>query len=297
MKLALLSCCSLFSRSVTSDSLWPHGLQQARLPRPSPSPGVCSNSCPLSQWCHPNISSTVDPFSSCLQSFPASGSFPMSWHFASAGQSIGASASASVLPVNIQGWVPIGLAGLNSLLPRGLSIIFSSTTILKHQFFSAQPSLWSNSHIHIWLLEKPQLWLYGPLSVRWCLCFLILSSMVIAFLPRSKCLLISWLQSTSAVILEPTKIKSVTVSVFPHLFAMGWGQMPWSSFSECWVLNQLCQSPLSPSSRGSLVLVPFLPLEWYHLHIWGCWYFLQQSWFQLINHPASYFAWCNLHIS
>ena len=145
----------LFSHSFMSNSLLPHGLQQDRLPCPSPSPRVCSNSCPLSQWCHPTISSSVVPISSHLQSFPASGSFPMSWLFPSGGQSIGASASASVLPKNIQGWFPLGQTGLNSLLSKGLSRVFSSTTVQNHQFFGTQPSLWSNSHIHTWLLEKP----------------------------------------------------------------------------------------------------------------------------------------------
>ena len=107
------------------DSLWPHALQHARLPCPSPSPRVCSNSCPLSQWCHPTMSSSVVPFSSCPQYFPASRSFPMSWLFASDGQSAGASASASVLPMNIQGWFPLGLTGLISLLSKGLSGVFS----------------------------------------------------------------------------------------------------------------------------------------------------------------------------
>ena len=145
----------LFSCSVVTDSLQPPGLQHIRAPFPSPSPGACSISCPLSQWCHPTISSSVIPFSSCLQSFPASGSFPMSWLFDSVGQSIGASASASVSPMNIQGWFPLGLNGLISLLSNGLSRVFSNTIIKKHQFFSTQPSLWSNSHIHIQLLEKP----------------------------------------------------------------------------------------------------------------------------------------------
>ena len=128
----------LFSCQVVSDSLWPHELQDPRLPSPSPSPGVCSNSCPLSQWCHLTISSSVVPFSSYLQSFPASGSSPMSLIFVSGGQSIGA--SASVLPMNIQGWFPLGLTGLISLRSKGLSSIFSSTTVQKHQFFGAQPS-------------------------------------------------------------------------------------------------------------------------------------------------------------
>ena len=132
---------------------WPHGLQHTRLLCPLLSPRVCSNSCPLSQWCHPTISSSVVPFSSCPLSFPASGSFPMSQLFTSGGQSI--RASAPVHPVNIQGWFPLGLTGLISLLSKGLSGVFSSTTVQKHQFFSTQPSLWSNSHIHTWLLEKP----------------------------------------------------------------------------------------------------------------------------------------------
>ena len=156
-----------------SYSLWPRGLQHARFPYSPLSPGVYSDSCPFSQWCHPTISSSVAPFSSCPQSFPASGSFPMSWLFASGGQSIGASASASVLPKNIQGWLPLGLTGLISLQSRGLSRAFFSTTVWKHQPFSTQPSLRSNSHIHTWLLEKPQLWICGPLLTEWCLCFLI----------------------------------------------------------------------------------------------------------------------------
>ena len=126
-----------------------------RLPCPSLSLGVCSNSCPLSQWCHPNISCSDAFFSSCPQSFPASGSFLMSKLFTSGGQSIGVSASASVLPINIQDWFLLGLTSLISLLSKGLSRVFSSTTIQNHQFFGTWPSLWSNSHICTWLLEKP----------------------------------------------------------------------------------------------------------------------------------------------
>ena len=122
----------LFSRSGMSDSLRPHGLQLARLPCPSPSPGACSNSCSLSWWCYPTISSSVSPFSSCPQSFPASGSFPMSWLFIQGSQSIGA--SASVFPMNIQGWFPLALMGLISLLSKRLSRVFSSITVWKHQF-------------------------------------------------------------------------------------------------------------------------------------------------------------------
>ena len=154
----------LFSPSVMFDSLQPPGLQHARVPCPSPSPRVCSNSCPVSRWCHPTISSSVIPFS-CFQCFPASGSFLMSWLFASGGQSIGASASASVLPMNIQGLFHLGLTVLIFLQSKGLSRVFSSTTIQRHQFFGTQPSLWSSSHICTWLLEKPQLWLHSPLSV------------------------------------------------------------------------------------------------------------------------------------
>ena len=144
-----------FSCSVMSNSLRPQGLQHATLPCPSPTPGACSNSCPWSWWCHPNILSSVIPFFSCLQSFPAPGSFQMSQFFASGGQSIGFSASTSVLPMNIQDWYPLGWTGWISLESRGLSRIFSNTTVQKHQFFGAQPSLWSNSHIHTWLLDKP----------------------------------------------------------------------------------------------------------------------------------------------
>ena len=137
-----------FSHSVVSDSLWLHGLQHARLPCPSPTPRGCSKSCPLSRWCHPTISSSVIPFSSCLQSLPASGYFPMSQFFASGGQSIGASALASVLPMNIQDWFPLELSGLIFLLSKGLSRVLSNATVKKHQFFGAQLSLWSNSHLH-----------------------------------------------------------------------------------------------------------------------------------------------------
>ena len=214
-----------FSHSVMSDSLWPHESQHARPPSSSPTLGIHSNSRPSSQWGHPAISSSVVPFSSCPQSlpasesfsmswllashgqsigasasasvlpvssqeltgvnslqskglsrvfsstvqkcvcvmpfsscpqsFPASGSFPMSQFFTSGGQSIGASASASVLPMNIQGWFPLGLTALISLLSKALSRVFSNTTVQNHQFFGAQPPLWSNSHIHTWPLEKP----------------------------------------------------------------------------------------------------------------------------------------------
>ena len=148
-------CCSSVAKSCLT--LQPHGLQHPRLSSPSLSPGVCSNSCQSSQWFHPTISSSVIPFSSCPQSFPALESFPMSQLFASGGLSISwmlSSSFASVLPINIQGWFLLVLMGLISLQSKGLSRVFSRTTVPKHQFFGAQPSLWSNSHIHTWLLGK-----------------------------------------------------------------------------------------------------------------------------------------------
>ena len=137
--------------SVVSDSAAPWGAAPSC---PSPTPGAYSNSCPLSQWCHLTSSSSVVPFSSRLQSFPASGSFQVSQLFASGGQSIGISVSVSVLPMNIQDWFPLGWTGWISLLSKWLSRVFSKTTVQKHQFFSAELSLQSNSHIHTWLLEK-----------------------------------------------------------------------------------------------------------------------------------------------
>ena len=145
-------CCSAAKSCLT---LQPQGLHHARLPCLSLSPWVCPNSCSLSQLCYLTISSSAAPFSFCLRSFPASGPFPISWLFASGGQNIGPSALATVLLINIQGWFPLGLTSLIFVLSKGLSRAFSSTTIRKHQFFGAQPSLWSNSHIRTWLLEKP----------------------------------------------------------------------------------------------------------------------------------------------
>ena len=196
-----------------SDSLRPHGLQHAKLLCPSPIPGTCSNTCPSSGWCHPTISSSVIPFS-CLQSFPATGCFPMSHFFASGGQSIGVSASTAVLPMNSQDWFPLGSTGLISLQSKD-----SQGSSPAPQFKSINSSVLS--------------FLYGPaltsihaycknhsFDSRWTfvgkvmsLLYNMLSRFVIAFLPRSKCLLISWLQSPSAVTLEPKRIKSVIVSI------------------------------------------------------------------------------------
>ena len=211
-----------------SNSLQSQGLQHARLPCPSVSPGACENSSPLNQWGHPTISSSVVPFSSYLQSFLASGSFLISQLFASGGQSTGASVLASDLPTNIQGWFPLGLTGLISLQSKGVSRVFSNTTVQKHQFFGAQSSLWSNSHIHTWLLEiNIALTIQIFVSEVMSLFFNMLSRFVIAFLPRSKCLLISWLQSPSAVILEPPP-KNLW-----HCFHCFPIYLPWSDGIRC----------------------------------------------------------------
>ena len=154
-KIPLKSSSVKFIHSIMSDSLLPHELQHGRLTCPSPAPGVHSNSRPLSWWRHLTISSSVIPFSSCLQSFPASGSLQMCHFITSGGQSIGVSASASVLPMNIQDWFPLGWNGWISLQSKGLSRVFSNTTVQKHQFFGTQLSLESNSHFHTWPLEKP----------------------------------------------------------------------------------------------------------------------------------------------
>ena len=153
-------CCSV---SKWCPTLQRHGLQHTRLPCSSLSPGVCSTSCLLSRWCHPTNSSSAAPFF-CLPFFQASGSFLLTWLFTSGGQNIGASASVSVLPMDIQDWFPLELTGF-ILQSKALSRVFSSTTIWKHQFFGAQPSLWSNSHIHTWLLEKPVVFDYTDLCL------------------------------------------------------------------------------------------------------------------------------------
>ena len=185
-----------------SDSLQPHGLQHARPPCPSPTPWVCSNSCPLSQWCHPTISTSVIHYS-CLQSCPASGSFPMSQFFASDGQGIGASATASVLSMNIQNWFPLGLTGWISLQSKGLSRVFSNTTakasILQcSAFFKVQLS-----HPYLTIGKTIALTKWTIVGKVMSLHFNMLCRLVITFLPRSKHLLISWLQSPFAMILEP----------------------------------------------------------------------------------------------
>ena len=221
MKLFCRDCDGIssvqFSHSVLSDSLQHHGLQHARPPCPSPTPRVYLNSSPLSWWWHPTISSSVIPFSSCLQSFPESGSFQMSQFFASGGQSTGVSASASDLPMNIQDWSPLGWTGWIFLQSKGHSRVFSNTPVQKHQFIDPQFSFWgpymSFSHPYMTTGETIALTRWTFVGKVMSLLFNMLSSLVTAFLPRSKHLLISWLQSPSTVILEPKKIKSVTVSI------------------------------------------------------------------------------------
>ena len=184
-------------------TLQPHGLQHAGPPCPSPTPRVYSNPCPLSQWCHSTISSSVIPFSSCLQSFPASRSFPVSQLFALGSQSIGVSALASVLPMNIQDWFSLEWTGWISLLSNRLSRVFFNTIVQKHQFLSVQLSLWSNSHPYITTGKTIALTRQIFAGKVMSLLLNMLSKLVITFLPRGKHLLISWLQLPSAVILEP----------------------------------------------------------------------------------------------
>ena len=203
-----------------SNSLRPHGLWHARLPCPSLSPRVCSNSCPLSRWCHPTISSSVVPFSSCLQSFPASGSFPMSQVFTSGGQNIGASTSTSVLPMNIQSWFPLGWTGWISLQSKWLSRVFASTTVWRHQFFSTQTFyIGQLSHLYMTTRKTIALTIWTFVGKVMSLHYNILSRFVMAFLQGAS-ILISCQKSPFTVILEPKKIKSVTVSiVFPFKFS------------------------------------------------------------------------------
>ena len=191
-------------------------------------------------------------------------------------------------------WFPLGLTGLISLQSKGLSRVFFNTTVQKHQFFGAHPSSWSYSYIHIWLLKKTialTRWTFVGQVVP--LLFNKLSRFVLAFLPRSKHLLIPWLQSPSPVILEINKIKSITASIISPSIChevMGLDAM----IFVLWMLSfkPTFSLPLSPSLGGSLVSLHFLSLGWYHLHIWDYWYFSQQSWFQFVFHPAQHFSWC-----
>ena len=214
-----------------SDSLRPHGLQHARPPCSSSTSRVYSDSCPLSQWCHPTISSSVVPFSSHLQSFPASGSFQMSQFFASGGQTIGVSASTSILSINIQHWFPLRWTGWIFLPSKGLSRVFSNITVQKHQFFDGQ-SMVRLSHPYMTTGKTIALTRLTFVGKLMSLLFNMLSRLVITFLTRSKHLLISWLQSPSAVILEPPKIVSHCFHCFPIYF-------PWSDGTGCHDLSFL----------------------------------------------------------
>ena len=199
-----LSCVRLFATSWTT---------ARQPPCPSPTHRVHPNPCLLSQWCLPIISSSVGPFSSCPQSFPPSGSFQMSQLFASGDQSTGVSTSTSGLPVKTQDWSPLGCTGWISLQSKGLSRVFSNSTVQKHKFFGTQP-FFVVQLSHLYTTTGETIALTKPTFVDkvMCLLFNMLSRLVITFLPRSKRLLILWLQSPSAVILEPPKVKSATVS-------------------------------------------------------------------------------------
>ena len=240
------------------------------LPLPSPpTPGVYPNSCPLSRWCHSTISPSVIRFSSCLQSFPASGTFPMSPFFASGGQSIGVSASVSVLPMNIQDWVPLEFDWLDLLALQGIL----KSLLQQH---SSKASIIRHSAFFIVQLSHPYMTTAKTIALtRWTFVgkvmsplFNMLSRLVIAFLPRNKHLLISWLQSPFAVILELNKIKSVTISiVLPSIChkVMGSDAMNLTFWTLSFKPTFSLHSPLSLLSRGSSRLC-FLPQGWYHLH-------------------------------
>ena len=207
-----------FNRSVLSNSLWLHELQHTRPPCPSPTPRAYSSSCTLSRWCHPTISSSVNPFSSCPQSFPASGSFQISQLFTSGGRSIGVSASISVLLMNTQDWFPLELTGW-ILQSKGISKDFSNTTVQRHQIFCSAFFIVQYSHPFMTTGKIIALTRWTFVGKKMSLLLNMLSRLVINFLPRSKGLLISWLQIPSAVILEPPKIKLATVStVSPSIY-------------------------------------------------------------------------------
>ena len=252
------------SRSVMSDSLRPHESQHARPLCPSPTPGVHSNSHPSSRWCHPAISSFVIPFSSCPESLPASESFPMSQLFSWGGQSTGVPALASFLPKNTQDW-SLEWTGWISLQSKGLSRVFSSTTVQTHQFFQ-HSAFFTVQLSHPYMTTGKTIALTRQSFVGKVMSLLLnmLSRLVITFLPRSKRLLISWLQSPSEVILEPLKIKSDTVStVSPSVCHEVMG--PDAMIFVFWMLSfkptklAFFHSPLSLSSRGFLVPLHFLP--------------------------------------
>ena len=256
-------CCSLAKSCLFArNRLW-----QARFPCPSLSPRVFSNSWPLSQWYYPTISFSVAPFSSCPQSFPTSGSFPMRELFTSGSQSMGA--SASFLPMNIQNLFPLGLTDLISLQSKRLSKVFSSTTIQRHQLSGTQPSLWSNSHIHTWLLEKSQFWVHGLLSAKLHLCFLmhyLCFSIDRNFynFPSKEQISFNFMAVVTVLSdFESQEIKPVIVSIVSPSICHEVIKLEAMIFI-LWMLSFKPAFSLSllPSSRGSLVPLHFLPLEW-----------------------------------
>ena len=281
-------------------TLQPHGPQHAKPPCPSPAPGVYSNSCALSCWCHPTILFSVISFSSCLQSFPASGSFQMSQLFTSGGWSIGVSASTSVLPMNTQDWSPLGWISFRMDL---LAVQGTHKSLLEHH--SSKASVLQHSAFFTALLSYPYMTTGKTIALtRWTfvgkvmsLIFNRLSRLVIAFLPRSNRLLISWLQSPPAVILEPQKIK---VWLCFHYFPT---YLPWSDGTRCHDLSFL--NPIKPIfSLSSFTFIERLfsssslsAKRVVSSAIWGYWYFSQKSWFQLVFLSAQRFSWCPLHIS
>ena len=239
------------------------------------------------------ISDVIQPSHLQLSPFPPTFNLSQHWGlFQWVGQSIGALALVSVLPISIQGWFPLRLTGL-ILQSKALSRVFSRTIIWRHQFFGPQPSLWFSSHIHTWLLGKN---IALTMQTFWkliSLLFNMLSRFVIAFLSRNKHLLISWVQSLSAVVLEAKEKKSVTASKFPLSFcheAMGLDPM-----TLVFWMFKLIFSQSSFTLKRLLTPLHFLPSEWYYLLIWDCWYFSPQSWFQTVIHPVWYFAWCTLY--
>ena len=284
-------CSVQFSRSVVSDFLRAHGLQHIRPLCPSPTQFTQTHI--QSQWCHPTISSSVIPFSSHHQSFSASGSFqmralcingPMYWSF-----------HFSIIPSNeYSGLISFRMAWLDLL-----TVQVTLKSLLQHHFLK-DSVLWHSAFFTV-QLSHPYMTTGKTLTRRtivgnvMSLLLNMLTRLVITFLPRRKHLLISWLQSPSAVILEPPKIKSDTVStVSPSICQEVMG--PDDRILDFWMLTfkPIFHSPLSLSSRGSLVPLQFLPLEWYHMLIWGGWYFFWQSWFQLEFLAAQHFTWCTL---
>ena len=256
-----------------SYSLLPHRLQHSRLPYLSLLPGICSNSCPFSQWCFLTISSSVASFSSCPQSFPASESSPMSWLFTSGGQSVEASASALVLPMNIQDWFPFRLTGLISLQSKGVSKVFTNTTIWKHQFFGAQPSLSSIQLLHPYITTGKTIYL-----IIWTFVGNVSLYAVYVFHSFSSKEQASFDFMMVVIIHSDFGAQENKISHCFHCLPI---YLPWSDVMILvfWILNFNPAHSLSfsPSSRDSLIPFHFLPLEWYHLHIWGCWCFSQQS--------------------